>query len=349
MRLSNRRIKKMSQKPLALILATSASLLAGCASNPDYTPEQLAHGVKIRGFHANIPLKSDEYSRPHQIAHAFGIRVNDLAPEAKNIMSASQQGAMKSFINGTVNDGLAVGLGAAAISTISTSVAYVRTEFDEWDAILDPTGFATIYDAQAAVLDGAADRTAKALRKQGYEVRLTAQQADGGNGELGPWIENRLTLINTAKGCPKPANDADASCQVKLRTLYYNAASREAPPKWLSDLNEAFIIRGIGLLTEGETSEGKSFALSREDREAIGREAGDGYYFYGAYDSSHAGFVGENGKVAYCHLVADKLKCYREEMSKSTVERVTDGVIDHYQKNWEERGIWGILNPRDID
>lgn len=339
----------MSQKPLALVLAITASLLAGCASNPDYTPEQFAHGVKVKGFHADIPLKSDEFSRPHQIARAFGIPVNDLAPEAKNIMSASQQGAMKSFINGTVNDGLAVGLGAAAISTISTSVAYVRTEFDEWDAILDPTGFATIYDAQVAVLDGAADRTAAALRKQGYEVILTARQADGGNGELGPWIENRLTLINAAKGCPKPANDADAACQVKLRTLYYNAASRETPPKWLSDLNEAFIIRGIGVLTEGETSEGKAFALSREDREAIGREAGDGYYFYGAYDSSHAGFVGENGKVAYCHLVPEKLKRYREQMSKSTVERVTNGVVDHYKKNWEERGIWGLLNPRDIE
>lgn len=339
----------MSQKPLALTLAISASLLAGCASNPDYTPEQLAHGVKIQGFHANIPLKSDEFSRPHQIAHVFGIRVNDLAPEAKNIMSASQQGTIKSFINGTVNDGLAVGLGAAAVSTIKIGVSYVRAEFDEWDAILDPTGYATIYEAQASVLDSVADRTAKALRKQGYEVQLTTRQANGGNGELGKWIENRLTLINAAKGCPKPANDADAPCQVKLRTLCYNAASREAPPKWLSDLNEAFIIRGIGVLTEGETSEGKAFALSREDREAIGREAGDGYYFYGAYDSSHASFVGENGKVAYCHLVADKLKRHREEMSKSTVERVTDGVVDHYKKNWEKRGIWGLLNPRDID
>ena len=82
---------------------------------------------------------------------------------------------------------------------------------------------------------------------------LTSKQADAGNGELGKWIENRLTLINAAKGCPKPANNADAACQVKLRTLYYNAASREAPPKWLSDVNEAFIIRGIGVLTEGQT------------------------------------------------------------------------------------------------
>ena len=36
-------------------------------------------------------------------------------------------------------------------------------------------------------------------------------------------------------------------------------------------------------------------------------------------------------------------------MSKNTVERVVDGVADHYKKNWEERGIWGILMPRDIE
>lgn len=339
----------MPQKPLALILALSASLLAGCASNPDYTPEQLAHGVKIQGFHANIPLKSEDFSRPHQIAHAFGIPVNDLAPESKNIMSASQQAAMNNFIRGTVEDGIVVGLGAAAVSTVKFGVSYVRAEFDEWNAILDPTSFATIYDAQATALDGAAARTAKALQKQGYEVLLTSKQADAGNGELGKWIENRLTLINAAKGCPKPVNNADAAFQVKLRTLYYNAASREAPPKWLSDVNEAFIIRGIGVLTEGQTSKGNAFALSREDREAIGREAGDGYYFYGAYDSSHASFVGEDGEVAYCHLVPEKLKRYRDEMSKNTVERVVDGVADHYKKNWEERGIWGILMPRDIE
>ncbi|MDR3911083.1 MAG: hypothetical protein Q3X56_06195, partial [Sutterella sp.] len=79
------------------------------------------------------------------------------------------------------------------------------------------------------------------------------------------------------------------------------------------------------------------------------REAGDGYYFYGAYDSSHASFVGEDGEGAYCHLVPEKLKRYRDEMSKNTVERVVDGVADHYKKNWEERGIWGILMPRDIE
>ena len=115
----------MPQKPLALILALSASLLAGCASNPDYTPEQLAHGVKIQGFHANIPLKSEDFSRPHQIAHAFGIPVNDLAPESKNIMSASQQAAMNNFIRGTVEDGIVVGLGAAAVSTVKFGVSYV--------------------------------------------------------------------------------------------------------------------------------------------------------------------------------------------------------------------------------
>ena len=161
---------------------------------------------------------------------------------------------MNNFIRGTVEDGIVVGLGAAAVSTVKFGVSYVRAEFDEWNAILDPTSFATIYDAQATALDGAAARTAKALQKQGYEVLLTSKQADAGNGELGKWIENRLMLINAAKGCPKPVNNADAACQVKLRTLYYNAASREAPPKWLSDLNEAFIIRGIGVLTEGQTS-----------------------------------------------------------------------------------------------
>ena len=56
-----------------------------------------------------------------------------------------------------------------------------------------------------------------------------------------------------------------------------------------------------------------------------------------------------DGEVAYCHLVPEKLKRYRDEMSKNTVERVVDGVADHYKKNWEERGIWGILMPRDIE
>lgn len=173
----------MSQKPLALALAISASLLAGCASNPDYTPEQLAHGVKIQGFHANIPLKSEDFSRPHQIAHAFGIPVNDLAPESKNIMSASQQAAMNNFIRGTVEDGIVVGLGAAAVSTVKFGVSYVRAEFDEWNAILDPTSFATIYDAQATALDGAAARTAKAVTKcslrQNKPTPATANSVNG--------------------------------------------------------------------------------------------------------------------------------------------------------------------------
>ena len=336
----------MSIKVSSLWLSiVTALLVSGCATNaPSPTEEQLAHGVKVAGFHANVPL-STEFSRPHQIANAFGIRVNDVDPEDK-IMSASEQGAVHSFINTTVNDGILAGVGAAAISAVKTSASYVRTEYDEWDAILDPLHFETIYAAQASALDNATQRTATGLRKQGYEVVISGHQIENGTGDMGIWLENRLILINAEKGCPKPTSITEAGCGVTLRTLYYNAASREAPPAWLSDLQEAFIIRSLAVLPSGKTAGGQPFALSREDREAIGREAGDRYYFYGAYDSDHAAFVGEDGEISFCHLTPEKLQKKREQNQKNLAEQFVGRIEQKFQKNWEERGVWGVLFPK---
>ena len=90
-----------------------------------------------------------------------------------------------------------------------------------------------------------------------------------------------------------------------------------------------------------KTAGGQPFALSREDREAIGREAGDRDYFYGAYDSNHAAFVGENGEISFCHLTPEKLQKKRELNQKKFVDRIGQ----KYKKNWEERGVWGVFIP----
>lgn len=263
----------MTAKTLVLPIAVSISLLlAGCASKPTHTPEQLAHGVKFEGLQADIPLDPG-FSRPHQVAHVFGIPVKDLDPETKNIATIAERRGLNSFISGAVDNGLAGGLVAVAISSLDSSAKIFRTEVDEWNAIVDPSGYATIYEAESEVLKNVTERTTKGLRKQGYKV----------------------------------------------------------------------------LSMGSETADGSAFALSREDREAIGREAGDGCYFYGAYDSSHAGFVGEDGKVEYCYLVPEKLARHREYMKKSVGERVVDTVSEKYQKNWEKCGVWGVLFPRDIE
>lgn len=337
----------MTAKTLVLPIAVSISLLlAGCASKPTHTPEQLAHGVKFEGLQADIPLDPG-FSRPHQVAHVFGIPVKDLDPETKNIATIAERRGLNSFISGAVDNGLAGGLVAVAISSLDSSAKIFRTEVDEWNAIVDPSGYATIYEAESEVLKNVTERTTKGLRKQGYKVLSMGSETEGGNGKP-VFVESSLTLINEARGCPKPASD-DEGCRLKLSTPAFTHSSREAPPAWLSDLKEAFIIRGMVMMPAGETADGSAFALSREDREAIGREAGDGCYFYGAYDSSHAGFVGEDGKVEYCHLVPEKLARHREYMKKSVGERVVDTVSEKYQKNWEKCGVWGVLFPRDVE
>jgi len=53
--------------------------------------------------------------------------------------------------------------------------------------------------------------------------------------------------------------------------------------------------------------------------------------------------------VEYCHLVPEKLARHREYMKKSVGERVVDTVSEKYQKNWEKRGVWGVLFPRDLE
>ena len=52
--------------------------------------------------------------------------------------------------------------------------------------------------------------------------------------------------------------------------------------------------------------------------------------------------------MEYCHLVSEKLARHREYMKKSVGERVVDTVSEKYQKNWEKRGVWGVLFPRDL-
>lgn len=63
-------------------------------------------------------------------------------------------------------------------------------------------------------------------------------ETEGGNGKP-VFVESSLTLINEARGCPKPASD-DEGCRLKLSTPAFTHSSREAPPAWLSDLKEVF-------------------------------------------------------------------------------------------------------------
>ena len=54
-----------------------------------------------------------------------------------------------------------------AISSLDSSAKFFRTEVDEWNAIVDPSGYATNYDAESDVLKNVTERTTKGLRKQG--------------------------------------------------------------------------------------------------------------------------------------------------------------------------------------
>lgn len=84
-------------------------------------------------------------------------------------------------------------------------------------------------------------------------------ETEGGNGKP-VFVESSLTLINEARGCPKPDAD-DEGCRLTLSTPVFTHSSREAPPAWLSDLKEAFIIRGMVMMPDGETVDGSAFAL----------------------------------------------------------------------------------------
>ncbi len=164
---TSNRNNKMTAKTLVLPIAVSISLLlAGYASKPTHTPEQLAHGVKFEGLQADIPLDPG-FSRPHQVAHVFGIPVKDLDPETKNIATIAERRGLNSFISGAADNGLAGGLVAVAISSLDSSAKVFRTEVDEWNAIVDPSGYATIYEAESDVLKNVTERTTKSLRKQG--------------------------------------------------------------------------------------------------------------------------------------------------------------------------------------
>ena len=333
----------MSIKYPVLVLSLSALLLTGCTSGPQYTPEQLAQGVRIKGFHANINL-SQKNSRAQRVAHVFGNMMNDVDPE-KRLRTATEDKAMNSFISGVVNDGLAVGLGAAVLSATMSSITYNRSHYDEWNAILDPSKYSTIYDAQADALDRATTLTIKGLEKQGWKVIPMKHQFYNQDGSLGKWYDNVIAVVNEQKGCAKPKDKDDVdTCHIVLRTLYYNAASREQPPLWLSDLKEAFIIRSLGVLPDGKTTDGKAFTLSREDREAIAREANNHFYFVGAFDSQHAGFVGEDGQVAYCHLPSAELAKARERDKMSFFEQVGDNA----KKNIEKHGWKSVIGIKPL-
>lgn len=330
----------MTIKVPALIFSTITLLLSGCSSSPQYTQEQLAQGVPIKGFKANIPLNPTS-TRARNVSHVFGNLMNDVDPD-KKFMNTIEDGAISGFAHGVVQGGLATGLGAAAIASAVRAISYNRSHYDEWNAILDPAKYTTIYEAQAHALDLATELTVKGLEKQGYKTIPTLKQHFNQEGSLGKWYDNVLVVVNEKKGCAKPksAEDKDV-CRVVLRTLFYNAASREAPPMWLSDLNDAFIIRSLGVLPDGKTIDGKAFNLSRADREAIAREASNNFYFVGAFDRDHAGFVGENGKVEYCHLLPDELAKARERDKKGFAERLSDNVKQNYEKHgW--KSILGI-------
>ncbi len=141
----------------------------------------------------------------------------------------------------------------------------------------------------------------------------------------------------TKKGCAKPATQEDNTCRVVVRRMYTSATPEKAPI-WLLDMKDAFVIRSLGVWSEGKTSEGKVFALNRADREAIGRASKEGFYFYGAFDGSHVAFVGENGKVEYCHLLPEMLAKSRERDEKGFFVRMKEAA----QKNIEKHG-WGVL------
>lgn len=64
-----------------------------------------------------------------------------------------------------------------------TSAKIFRTEVDEWNAIVDPSGYATIYEAESEVLKNVTERTTKGLRKQGYKVLSMGSETEGGNGK----------------------------------------------------------------------------------------------------------------------------------------------------------------------
>ena len=64
----------MKTASLFVTMAATA-LLVGCASKPQqptYTPQQLAHGIKLEKITANMPL-STKYSRAWSIAHVFNL------------------------------------------------------------------------------------------------------------------------------------------------------------------------------------------------------------------------------------------------------------------------------------
>ena len=79
----------------------------------------------------------------------------------------AERRGLNSFISGVADNGLAGGLVAVAISSLDSSAKVFRTEVDEWNAIVDPSGYAMIYEAESDVLKNVTERTTKGLRKQG--------------------------------------------------------------------------------------------------------------------------------------------------------------------------------------
>ena len=323
-------------KLISQSLLVAASLLAGCASHgPTYTPQQLAHGVKLAAYHADIYM-SPKCSRPTNVAHVFEIPIRDVDPE-KYLLNAQQNVAYQGFIEGTAQAGLAGGVLNAAIGTAVMSAGEVRGQYDEWNAILDASKFATIYEGSMFALREVAHLTKEALTKQGYDVTVEKRPLDEDDVVQGITVKYVLTLVNEEKGCIKPTTQDDDACRVVVRRMY-TSATREKAPIWLVDVKDAFVIRSLGVWPDGKTSEGQVFKLNREDREAIGRASKEGFYFYGAFDGGHAAFVGENGKVEYCHLPPEILAKSRERDEKGFFVRMKEAA----QKNIEKHG-WGVL------
>ncbi len=187
----------MKSSGLSLSLV-AASLLAGCASHaPIYTPEQLAHGVKLAAYHADIYM-SPKCSRPTNVAHVFEIPIRDVDPE-KYLLNAQQSVAYQRFIEGTVQAGLVGGVLNAAIGTAVMSAGEVRGQYDEWNAILDASKFATIYEGGMFALGEVAHLTKEALTKQGYDVTVEKRPLDEEDVVQVITVQYVLTLVNDEK------------------------------------------------------------------------------------------------------------------------------------------------------
>ena len=324
----------LAMKKILSLAGVSILLLSGCASQPQ--PEQLAHGIKLQQFHADIPYKED-FTRAANISHVFGVRIYDVDPE-KIIISKTENELIGNVINGAVEYGWEGALVGAGKALTRGAITTYRGEVDEWNAIIDADQFDTIYDAQVFAHDAATDLTVKAMQKAGYQTTVTKEQRDPKTGELLDQMVNVISLTNKKLGCPKATDEK--GCIVKVFSPLYNFASREATPAWLNDSKDSFVIRSLVVNAEGKKADGSDFTLTREERETIGKMSQKNFFYYGAYGRKHPAFLGENGQISYCYMLPAMLEKSRAHAQKGLAER----MADKYKKDWEDRGMLMFLD-----